>query len=161
MSLLKTMIAITAGGQEVSAGCEPPSLPPQQPQPAIYVSTGLDVHEVEDARDWPEDRETARCVAACRLNTLPGYVPGMLTPQAAHKAGKPPRMPEHAAEAIQRPAGAGHPGVRQGTPAGGTALFSRRTINHPRFVPSPRRNRRSSRKDWIYPGNQALETSSR
>ena len=24
---------------------------------AIYVSTGLDVPEVEDARDWPEDRE--------------------------------------------------------------------------------------------------------
>lgn len=41
MSLLKTMIKHTAGGQEASARCEPPSLPPQPPQPAIYVSTGL------------------------------------------------------------------------------------------------------------------------
>ena len=57
MSLLKTMIKHTAGGQEASAGCETPLLPPQPPQPAIYVSTGLEVHEIEDARDWPEDME--------------------------------------------------------------------------------------------------------
>ncbi len=43
MSLLKTMIKHTAGGQDASAGCEAPSLPPQPAQPAIYVSTGLDV----------------------------------------------------------------------------------------------------------------------
>ena len=57
MSLLKTMIKHTAGGQEARPDAEPHHYPPQQPQPAIYVSTGLDVHEVEDARDWPEDRE--------------------------------------------------------------------------------------------------------
>ena len=91
MSLLKTMIKHTAGGQNASAGCEIPSLPPQPPQPAIYVSTGLDVHEIEDARDWPEDTEVNGTL--CR-RLSPEYFAWlrsrMVTAQAAHKAGKLP-----------------------------------------------------------------------
>ena len=100
MSLLKTMIKHTAGGQETSAGCETPSLPPQPPQPAIYVSTGLDVHEVEDARDWPEDREIDGTL--CR-RLSPEYFAWlrsrMVTAQAAHKAGK---LPEDAWNTLRR-----------------------------------------------------------
>ena len=87
MSLLKTMIKHTAGGQEASAGCETPLLPPQPPQPAIYVSTGLDIHEIEDARDWPEDMEIDGTL--CR-RLSPEYFAWlrsrMVTAQAAHKA---------------------------------------------------------------------------
>ena len=91
MSLLKTMIKHTAGGQEASAGCETPLLPPQPPQPAIYVSTGLDIHEIEDARDWPEDMEIDGTL--CR-RLSPEYFAWlrsrMVTAQTAHKAGKLP-----------------------------------------------------------------------
>ena len=140
MSLLKTMIKHTAGGQEASAGCEPPSLPPQQPQPAIYVSTGLDVHESRTpATGLKTGRSTARCVAACRLNTLHGYVPACSRPKPRTRPESSRGCLEHAAEAIQRPAGAGHPGVRQGTPAGGTALFFPKNYQPPRFV-EPGRN---------------------
>ena len=100
MSLLKTMIKHTAGGQEASAGCEPPSLPPQPPQPAIYVSTGLDVHKIEDARDWPEDRKIDGTL--CR-RLSPEYFAWlrsrMLTAQAAHKAGK---LPEDAWNTLRK-----------------------------------------------------------
>ena len=94
MSLLKTMIKHTAGGQEASAGCETPSLPPQQPQPAIYVSTGLDVHEVEDARDWPEDREIDGTLCR-RLSPeyFAGYVPACSRPKPRTRPESSPRMP--------------------------------------------------------------------
>ena len=67
----------------------PPSLPPQPPQPAIYVSTGLDVHKIENASDWPEDWEVDDTI--CR-RLSPEYFAWlrsrMVMAQAAHKAGK-------------------------------------------------------------------------
>jgi len=141
MSLLKTMIKHTAGGQEASAGCEPPSLPPQQPQPAIYVSTGLDVHEVEDARDWPEDREIDGTL--CR-RLSPEYFAWlrsrMLTAQAAHKAGK---LPEDAWNTLRKRFNALQAlaiSSARNSCRRSCTLFPRRTIGHPRFVPRPRRN---------------------
>ena len=135
------MIKHTAGGQEARPD-EPPSLPPQQLQPAIYVSTGLDVHEVEDARDWPEDREIDGTL--CR-RLSPEYFAWlrsrMLTAQAAHKAGK---LPEDAWNTLRKRFNALQAlAIREfGKELLQEVLhsFSRRTINHPRFVPSPRRN---------------------
>ena len=155
MSLLKTMIKHTAG-QEASAGCEPPSLPPQQPQPAIYVSTGLDVREVEDARDWPEDREIDGTL--CR-RLSPEYFAWlrsrMLTAQAAHKPESSPRMPGTRCGSDSTPCRRWPSGSSARNSCRRYCTLFPRTINHPRFAPGE--TRRSSQKDWIYPGNQALE----
>ena len=78
MSLLKTMIKHTAGGQEASAGCEP------HHYRAATAARHLCLHRarcsrVEDARDWPEDREIDGTLCR-RLSPeyFAGYVP-MLT----------------------------------------------------------------------------------
>lgn len=142
MSLLKTMIKHTAGGQEASAGCETPSLPPQPPQPAIYVSTGLDIHDIEDARDWPEDREIDGTL--CR-RLSPEYFAWlrsrMLTAQAAHKAGK---LPEDAWNTLRQRFNAMQElSIREfGKEHLQEVLqsFSPKNYQPPRFVPSPRRN---------------------
>ena len=141
MSLLKTMIKHTAGEQEASAGCEPPII-----TTATTAARHLCLHRarcsrVEDARDWPEDREIDGTL--CR-RLSPEYFAWlrsrMLTAQAAHKAGK---LPEDAWNTLRkrfnRP-DAGHPGVRQGTPAGSTALFFPKNYQPPALRPEPRRN---------------------
>jgi len=158
MSLLKTMIKHTAGEQDDSAGCETPSLPPQPPQAAIYVSTGLDVHEIEDARDWPEDREIDGTL--CR-RLSPEFLAWlrcrMVTAQAAHKAGKLPvdawntrwqrfnalqelAIREFGKESLQE--------VLQS--------FSPKNYRPPTLHPEPQEKPvEVPREDWIYPGNLA------
>ena len=90
MSLLKTMMRYTGDEQNVSDGSDEFSaLPPQPPQPAIYVSTDLIVHQVEDARLCPNDID----IESIRLRRLdPDYFSWlrsrMVTAQAAHQAGK-------------------------------------------------------------------------
>jgi hypothetical protein len=134
MSLLKTMIKHTAGGQEASAGFETPSLPPQPPQPAIYVSTGLGIHDIEDARDWPEDREIDGTL--CR-RLSPEYFAWlrsrMVTAQTAHKAGK---LPDDAWNTLRQPSGS----LARKACRRYCSPFPRKTIGHPCFVPSPWRN---------------------
>ena len=158
MSLLKTMIKHTAGGQEAPAGFETPSLPPQPPQPAIYVSTGLDVHEIEDACDWPEDMEIDGTL--CR-RLSPEYFAWlrsrMVTAQAAHKAGK---LPEDAWNTLrQRFNALQELAIRE---FGKDSLqellqsFSPKNYRPPALRPEPQEKPvEAPRKDWIYPGNQA------
>ena len=164
MSLLKTMIKHTAGGQEASAGCETPLLPPQPPQPAIYVSTGLDIHEIEDARDWPEDMEIDGTL--CR-RLSPEYFAWlrsrMLTAQAAHKAGK---LPEDAWNTLRQRFNAMQElSIRAfGTEHLQEVLqsFPRRTTSPPRFVPSPRRNpSKFQERTGFIPGTKLGNVSSR
>jgi len=168
MSLLKTMIKHTGGGQEATAGCESsPSLPPQPPQPAIYVSTGLDVHEIDDVRDWPEDVEIDGML--CR-RLSPEYFAWlrsrMVTAQVAHKAGK---LPEDAWNTLrQRFNTLQELAIRE---FGKESLqeilrpFSPKNYRPPALRPELKENpvevpRKDwiypvPRKDWIYPGNQA------
>jgi len=155
MSLLKTMIKHTAGGQEASAGCETPLLPPQ---PAIYVSTGLDIHDIEDARDWPEDREINGTL--CR-RLSPEYFTWlrsrMLTAQAAHKAGK---LPEDAWNKLRQRFNAMQElSIREfGKEHLQEVLqsFSPKNYQPPALRPeSQEKPVEVPRKDWIYPGNQA------
>ena len=71
MSLLKTMMKYTGGEQEISAGSDEfSSLPPQ---PALYVSTSLDIRQIDAARLYPTDIE----IESIRLRRLdPDYFPG-------------------------------------------------------------------------------------
>ena len=158
MSLLKTMIKHTADAQEVSAGCEAPSAPPQPPQPAIYVSTGLDVHEIEDARDWSEDREIAG--TPCR-RLSPEYFAWlrsrMLTAQAAHKAGK---LPEDAWNTLRRRFNALQElAIREfGKESLQEVLHSFSPKNYRPPALRPQQQEKPAevpRKDWIYPGDPA------
>ena len=151
------MIKHTAGGQEASAGCEPHHYHRNNRSPPSMSPPGsMFTRSRTPATGLKTGRSTARCVAACRLNTLPGYVPACSRPKPRTRPESSPRMPEHAAEAIQRPAGAGHPGVRQGTPAGGTALFFPEELSTTRASSrAPEKPVEVPRKDWIYPGNQA------
>jgi hypothetical protein len=158
MSLLKTMIKHTAGGQEASAGGETPSLPPQPPQPAIYVSTGLDIHDIEDARDWPEDREIDGTL--CR-RLSPEYFAWlrsrMVTAQAAHKAGK---LPEDAWNTLrQRFNALQELAIREfGKESLQEVLqsFSSKNYQPPALRPESQvKPVEVPKKDWIYPGNQA------
>ena len=157
MSLLKTMIKHTAGGQEASAGCETPSLPPQPPQPAIYVSTGLDVHEIEDARDRPEDREVNGTL--CR-RLSPEYFAWlrsrMVTAQAAHNAGK---LPEEAWNTLrQRFNALQELAIRQGKPPGGPAVLFPEELPATRASSrAPGETRRSSQKGLDLSREPSLE----
>jgi hypothetical protein len=159
MSLLKTMIKHTGGGQEVTAGTEPASsLPPQPPQPAVYISTGLDVHEIEDARDWPEDKDIDGTL--CR-RLSPEYFSWlrsrMVTAQAAHKAGK---LPEDAWNTLrQRFNALQELAIREfGKESLQEVLhsFSPKNYRPPALRPELQEKPvEVPRKDWIYPGNQA------
>ena len=51
------MIKHTAGGQEASAGCEPHHYHRNNRSPPSMSPPGSMFTKVEDARDWPEDRE--------------------------------------------------------------------------------------------------------
>ena len=102
-------------------------------------------------------RSTARCVAVCRLNTLPGYVPAWSPPKAAHKAGK---LPEDAWNTLRKRFNALQElAIREfGKESLQEVLqsFSPKNYRPPALRPEPQDKPVDvPRKDWIYPGNQA------
>ena len=100
-------------------------------------------------------RSTARCVAACRLNTLPGYVPACSRPKPRTRPESSPRMPGTRCGSDSTPCRRWPSGVRQGTPAGVYALFPEELSTTRASSRAPGETRRSSQKGLIYPGNQA------
>ena len=153
---LKTMIKHTAGGRKPRPDVNPHHYHRNNRSPPSMSPPGsMFTRSRTPATGLKTGRSTARCVAACHLNTLPGYVPACSRPKPPQGRKAPRGCLEHAAEAIQRPAGAGHPGVRQGTPAGGTALFFPEELSTTPLRPEPRRNPSKFQKGLVYPGNQA------
>ena len=139
------------------AGCGTPIITTATTAARHLCLHRADVHEVEDARDWPEDREIDGTL--CR-RLSPEYFAWLRSPHAhgpsRAQGRKAPRGCLEHAGSDSTPAGAGHPGVRQGTLQEVLHSFSRRTINHPRFVPEPQgETRRSSQKGLDLSRNQA------
>lgn len=119
---------------------------------------GLDVHEVEDARDWPEDREINGTL--CRRlspNTLPGYVPAWSPPKPRTKAGK---LPDDAWNTLRQRFNAlqelaiqefGKESLQEVLQS-----FFPKNYRPPALRSEPQEKPvEVPRKDWIYPGNQA------
>jgi hypothetical protein len=159
MSLLQTMIKHTGGTQEATAGNDTiPNLPPQPPQPAIYVSTGLDVREIDGARDRPEDDEIDGTLFR-RLS--PEYFSWlrsrMVTAQAAHQSGK---LSDSAWEILRERFNRLQ---EMAITAFGKATLQQalRDFNPKSYLPpvvpktEPSQSAEPVRKDWLFPAGQA------
>jgi hypothetical protein len=158
MSLLKTMIKHTAGGRKPRPDVKPHYYHRNHRSPPSMSPPGSTFYKIEDARDWPEDREIDGTL--CR-RLSPEYFAWlrsrMVTAQAAHKAGK---LPEDAWNTLrQRFNALQELAIREfGKESLQEVLqsFSPKNYRPPALRPEPQEKPvEAPRKDWIYPGNQA------